>query len=126
MFVLLPFAAFLFKFWYLFSKRYYMEHLIFALHNHAFIFVIFLILLLVESLGEFAVSKDWGWVHIAAEAASFGFGVWILLYFLFALKHVYQQGWIMTMFKYTAIGFSYLVLLVPFILVVMFASLVKL
>ena len=43
MFILLPVVALIFKFWYLFAKKYYVEHLIFALHNHSFIFVAILI-----------------------------------------------------------------------------------
>ena len=46
MFVLLPVVALIFKFWYLFAKRYYIEHLIFSLHNHAFLFVSLTLILL--------------------------------------------------------------------------------
>ena len=48
MFVLLPVVALIFKFWYLFAKRYYIEHLIFSLHNHAFLFVSLTLILLVN------------------------------------------------------------------------------
>ncbi len=37
MFILLPLAALLLKFWYLFAGKYYIEHLILALHNHSFL-----------------------------------------------------------------------------------------
>ncbi|HMB61257.1 MAG TPA: DUF3667 domain-containing protein, partial [Xanthomonadales bacterium] len=36
-FLMLPLVALLFKFWYLFARKYYVEHLIFSLHNHAFL-----------------------------------------------------------------------------------------
>ncbi len=51
MFVLLPVVALIFKFWYLFAKRFYIEHLIFSLHNHAFLFVSLTVILLAD-LGE--------------------------------------------------------------------------
>ena len=111
MFVLLPLVALLFKFWYLFSKKYYVEHLIFALHNHAFIFTLAVILLLISALatwqepsGDGPLSIATGWLKAAAWA-------WIPLYLLISLKRVYRQGWGMTLLKYSAIGTSYLVLL---------------
>jgi hypothetical protein len=111
MFVLLPLVALLFKFWYLFSKKYYVEHLIFALHNHAFIFALALVLLLVNALvtwrepsGEGALTTAAGWLQTAAW-------IWIPIYLLISLKKVYRQGWGMTLLKYSAIGTSYLMLL---------------
>jgi hypothetical protein len=111
MFVLLPIVALLFKFWYLFAKKYYIEHLIFALHNHSFAFVMIVILILFSTLGawiepdgEGRFSTFTGWIFTAI-------GIWIPVYFLISLKRVYQQGWGMTVAKYCLIGISYLVLL---------------
>jgi hypothetical protein len=111
MFVLLPIVALLFKFWYLFAKKYYIEHLIFALHNHSFAFVMIVLLILFSTLGtwiepdgEGRFSTLTGWVYAAI-------GVWIPVYFLVSLKRVYRQGWGMTIAKYCVIGISYPVLL---------------
>jgi hypothetical protein len=111
MFILLPVAALLFKFWYLFAKRYYIEHLIFSLHNHSYIFVSMIISLLLGVLEDACVTLEW---QIAANVFEWGailILAWIPFYFLFALKRVYQQGWFMTILKYGVIGLSYILLL---------------
>ena len=111
MFVLLPIVALLFKFWYLFARRYYVEHLIFALHNHAFMFVTFIVVIVLGTIAEWQepggaglLTTGSGWVRAALFT-------WIPVYLLVSLKRVYGQGWGLTLGKYFAIGISYLVLL---------------
>jgi hypothetical protein len=111
MFVLLPFVALIFKFWYLFAKRYYVEHLIFSLHNHAFIFVSLILLLLtglaVDLLNSYGLTT-------AAETAAWLLtiiGIWIPVYLFISLRVVYQQGWLLTIGKFMVIGMSYAALL---------------
>lgn len=111
MFVLLPLVAALFKFWYLFARRYYVEHLIFALHNHAFIFITMLILMLAGQLTEWREPGGEGPVTTAYSALQTGILIWIPIYLFLSLKRVYQQGWWLTTAKFTAIGFSYAMLL---------------
>jgi hypothetical protein len=111
MFVLLPVVALIFKFWYLFAKRYYIEHLIFSLHNHAFLFVS-LTLILLANVGETqftayghpdaALAMTWVMVVI---------GTWIPLYMLISLRVVYRQNWLLTIIKFVLIGLSYVTLL---------------
>ena len=111
MFVLLPFVALIFKFWYLFAKRYYVEHLIFSLHNHAFIFVGLILLLL------FGVILDLLKFHGYTTAASTGewlsalISIWIPIYLLVSLRVVYRQNWFLTLGKFFVIGISYITLL---------------
>ena len=111
MFVLLPLVALMLKFWYLFAKKYFVEHLIFVLHNHAFIFVAFILMLLFGTLGEWREPDGEGpltkvilWIDIALWT-------WIPIYMLVSLKRVYQQGWVLTVGKYLAVGISYLCIL---------------
>ncbi len=111
MFVLLPFVALIFKFWYLFAKRYYVEHLIFSLHNHAFIFVSLILLLLtglvVDSLNSYGYTT-------AAETTEWLLtiiGIWIPIYLFISLRVVYQQNWLLTIGKFIVIGLSYATLL---------------
>jgi hypothetical protein len=111
MFVLLPIVALLFKFWYLFAKKYYIEHLIFALHNHAFLFVVGLILILANTLAGWQEPAGEGPFTTAALWCNIIIAAWIPVYLLVSLKRVYQQGWGMTLVKYSLIGFSYLMLL---------------
>lgn len=111
MFVLLPIVALLFKFWYLFARKYYIEHLIFALHNHSFLFVVLLIGILFSSLAGWAEPAGVGRITTASTGLNIAIGVWVPVYFLVSLKRVYQQGWFMTVTKYCLIGISYLLLL---------------
>lgn len=107
--LLLPFSALLLKLVYLWERRLYIEHLIVALHNHAF-------LLLAISIG-LVFSAMLGWV--AADRWSTLFGLlngslmfWVPTYVLIGLKHIYRQSWKMTVFKFGLLGFCYLNLLV--------------
>jgi hypothetical protein len=111
MFVLLPIVALLFKFWYLFAGKYYIEHLIFALHNHSFLFVVLLISLLFGALADWAEPAGAGRITTASTLLNGAMGVWVPVYFLVSLKRVYQQGWLMTVTKYCLIGISYVLLL---------------
>jgi len=111
MFILLPVVALIFKFWYLFAKRYYIEHLIFSLHNHAFLFVS-LTLILLANVSETLFTR---YGYAGAETAMIWviaiIGSWIPLYMLISLRVVYRQNWFMTMAKFAVIGLSYLTLL---------------
>jgi len=111
MFVLLPLVALIFKFWYLFAKRYYIEHLIFMLHNHAFLFVSLTLILLANvgkslftSYGSTEAATAMIWVMAII-------GSWIPLYMLISLRVVYRQNWFMTMGKFALIGLSYMTML---------------
>lgn len=110
MFILLPLFALILKFYYLFARRFYMEHFLFALHNHAFVFALLALMTLL----------DWlvGWVNGSADTPAWLNSVfwlsqvWLFVYLFLAQKRVYQQGWIMTSVKYGLVGFSYSILLV--------------
>jgi hypothetical protein len=111
MFVLLPVVALLFKFWFLFAKRYYVEHLIFALHNHSFLFVSLTLLLLIAIIegrlteaGMTGTGQAVSWLAIALM-------VWVPMYMLISLRHVYRQNWFLTFIKFGVIGLSYVSLL---------------
>jgi len=111
MFVLLPIVALLFKFWYLFAKKFYIEHLIFALHNHSFLFVMLFLAMLASSLAGWLEPGGEGRVTSAVSWFNIAISVWIPLYLLVSLKRVYRQGWVMTLTKFSTIGFSYVCLL---------------
>lgn len=111
MFVLLPIVALIFKFWYLFAKRYYVEHLIFSLHNHSFIFVSLIVLLLTNVTGSFLNLHGYTAAVTGTEWLVIAISVWIPLYLLISLRVVYQQGWWLTLGKFFVIGISYVTLL---------------
>lgn len=108
LFVLMPLFAVLLKIVYLFKRRLYMEHLIVALHSHAFIFLSLLLIALLSLLKGVAGT---GVLHSAVALAEAAVWTWLPIYLFLMQKKVYQQGWFMTTFKYSLIGISYLVLL---------------
>lgn len=111
MFVLLPFVALIFKFWYLFAKRYYVEHLVLSLHNHAFIFVSLILVLLTGLGAELLAASGYTTAAEVAEWLPIVFAIWIPIYLFVSLKTVYQQGWLLTIGKFVVIGISYATLL---------------
>jgi hypothetical protein len=111
MFVLLPVVALIFKFWYLFAKRFYVEHLIFALHNHAFIFISLILILLANQIDTLFGELGYSAAATGSEWLVIGISVWIPLYMLISLRVVYQQNWALTIGKFAVIGLSYLTLL---------------
>ncbi len=110
-FVMLPLVALLFKFWYLFAGKFYVEHLIHALHNHAFLFVIFTLTLLSDSIATWLDPAQTGRASEISSRLTIVLLCWIPIYLLFSLKRVYRQGWTMTLMKFSVIGISYVVLL---------------
>jgi len=110
-FVMLPLVALLFKFWYLFAGKYYVEHLIHALHNHAFLYLIFILTLLADSIAALLDPTESGQPSVIASRVTIILLCWIPLYLLISLKTVYRQGWVMTFLKFSVIGVSYVILL---------------
>ncbi len=110
MFVLIPVFAALLKLFYVFRRRLYMEHLIVALHSHAFMFLGLLLILLTSMLST--------WLHPHATWAAYALGwvetlliLWIPTYLLIMQKRIYRQGWPMTLLKFWCIGWCYFWLL---------------
>ena len=110
LFVVMPLFALLLKIFFVFKRRLYMEHLIIALHSHAFIFFALLLITLMLALKAWAqTSAEWltaplGWLV-------FILGWWIPIYLFLMQKKVYKQGWIMTTLKYGVIGICYTIII---------------
>lgn len=108
LFLLMPLFAVLLKIVYLFKRRLYMEHLMVALHSHAFIFLSLLLVALLSLLK--GVAGD-GVLRSAAALAAAAVWTWLPIYLFLMQKRVYRQGWFMTTLKYGLIGISYVILL---------------
>ncbi|MFO7369470.1 MAG: DUF3667 domain-containing protein, partial [Bacteroidales bacterium] len=85
MFILMPFFALFLWLFYRRKKMFYSEHLVFSLHFHTLMFIIFTLWLLLN-----LVNLHIGLLFLAA----------ILVYLLFSLKSVYAQGWMKTTVKF--------------------------
>lgn len=106
LFVLMPLFAVMLKIFFIFKRRYYMEHLIVAIHSHAFLSLSMLVISLLGlmRLAFPSAATPLGWLMVAAVA-------WMPLNLLLMQKRVYRQNWFMTLFKYTLIGNCYSVLI---------------
>jgi hypothetical protein len=98
MFVFLPLLAAVMKLLYWRPKRFYVEHLLFLVHNHAFVFLAFAIMavsLRLPVVGE----------HLGLLATA----IWLyVIYYIFrAMRVYYEQSRWLTFAKYLTLGFAY-------------------
>jgi hypothetical protein len=100
MFVFLPLLALCMKLMYWRPKRYYVEHLLFLVHNHAFVFLVMAIVLLI---GMIPGVGDYAW---SLYCAAFFYMAW---YIYRAMRNCYQQGRGLTILKYLVLGYLYFV-----------------
>jgi len=98
LFWLLPFFALLLKLLYVRRDYFYSEHLVFSIYYYNFFYFAGSLQLIVNAI------PVWEW-------ASTLVGYWIVLYLLFAMKRMYQQGWGKTILKYVVFLFSFFILM---------------
>ena len=111
MFVFLPLVALLLKLFYIRSKRFYMEHLVFTLHNHAFMFLAMLLMVL-----DNVLAKHVAWAAAPVHYFNVIIGWYMVIYIFIAMRVYYRQSYIKTFIKYLLIGFIYwLIMLSTFI-----------
>jgi len=92
LFFFLPLIALALKLLYPLSGKYYVEHLLFVLHFHAFAFLILTLDLVTVKLLELASLPTWPITTVVA--------VYIPIYLYRSMRRVYQQGTVATLFKY--------------------------
>ena len=107
--LLMPIFAVLLKIFYIFKRRLYMEHLMVALHSHAFIFMSLFLLAMITLLRDWTGTETPGLdaLYNLLRAAVW---IWLPLYLFLMQKRVYRQGWIMTFIKYSMVGICYTVI----------------
>jgi hypothetical protein len=109
MFIFLPLIAAVMYVLYIGSGRYYVEHLLFVVHFHAFFFLGGLVILLAERTSWLAPGT-----RFAAAGKTFGgfliaaFTIYVPVYLYIAMRRVYEQGRLVTFAKYSALGIAYL------------------
>lgn len=110
MLVMIPVFALILKLFYVFRRRLYMEHVIVALHSHAFLFISLLGLMVLGFARDGIKPHFWPAATLIGivQAAMW---VWMPVYLLLMQKRVYRQGWPMTILKYWLIGSVYFWLL---------------
>lgn len=97
MFLLMPMFALLIQLAYLMSPFHYLQHLVFALHYHSFVYLLYMVTMLLE----FASRSMEGWAFLA-----------LVVYLPLALRRAYGSGWRGALFKSLFICVTYAVMLV--------------
>jgi hypothetical protein len=103
LFVLLPLMALALKMLYPLSKRYYVEHLLFVLHFHAFFFLILTLQIL--------LSRTAAWLafpKLIINLSVFVVSLYVPVYLYKAMRRVYSQGRAITILKYFILILTYL------------------
>src|SRR3954467_14733491 len=101
----IPLFAFILKILYIRKGRYYVEHLVYALHIHTFLYVSVIITSLAV-MGANRLSPTLGGLITAVMVCA------IVVQIFLSIRRVYKQGWFMTMLKFLFGGFVYCVILV--------------
>ncbi len=109
MFAMLPFVALFMKLLYVRRRRYYMEHLTFMLHIHAFTFLVLALVLLYDYSTNTSQAVLWGTLLI-------------IVYVTLAFRRVYRQGWFRTLSKMFILFMSYSFSLAFFLLLTLAVS----
>jgi len=100
--VLLPLMALVLKVLYPLSRRYFVEHLLFVVHYHAFFFLILTLQILFARI-MLPLRVPETVVTLAIVAAAF----YIPVYLFIAMRRVYGQGRVLTFVKYIGLVISY-------------------
>ncbi|MDP9098064.1 MAG: DUF3667 domain-containing protein [Verrucomicrobiota bacterium] len=101
----IPLFAFVLKILYLRKGRFYVEHLVYALHIHTFLYVTVIITALAVMGANRTVPAFGGWITGLMTCV-------ILIQIFLSIRRVYKQGWFMTILKFLFGGFVYFVILV--------------
>jgi len=108
LFVMVPLFALLLRVFYLLAGRGYLEHLVVALYSHAFLLLDLLAILLLMLLGQVT---GWvgGWPGALIGLLQVVLFLWMPAYLLIMQQRVYRQFWLLTLVKYSVIGFIYFI-----------------
>ena len=115
LFVVLPLMALVLKLLYPLSRRYYVEHLLFVLHFHSFVFLALSLQVLMARLTPPTPIPDG-----ISGLLSFALFVYVPVYLFKAQRRVYEQGRLLSVAKFLALTIAYLVGLT---LILIFAAL---
>ena len=110
-FVLLPMFALLLELFYR-RQGYYLDHLVFSLYYHAFVFVVF--------AGMFVLARS-DWVLPRGVRAVLGIGLlaWLVAYLPLALRRVYGGSWVKTLLKLASLAILYFFVFFSVLLTIM-------
>ena len=100
--VLLPLMALVLKALYPLSRRYYVEHLLFFVHLHAFFFLLFTLQILFNRLATLFATPE-----LAITLVLVATSIYVPIYLFVAMRRVYGQGRIVTFLKFIILTLAY-------------------
>ena len=100
--VLLPLMALVLKAIYPLSRRYYVEHLLFFVHLHAFFFLLFTLQILFNRLAALLSVSE-----LAITLVLVATSIYVPIYLFVAMRRVYGQGRIVTFLKFIVLTLAY-------------------
>jgi hypothetical protein len=101
----IPLFAFVLKILYIRQRRFYIEHLVYALHIHSFLYLA----VLVTVVSSMATQR---WVPVLRTPLIWILWIAVVVQIFLSIRQVYHQGWFMTTFKFFFGGFIYLFVLI--------------
>jgi hypothetical protein len=105
MLVCIPLFAFVLKILYFRKRRFYVEHLVYALHIHTFFYVAIIVTSLAVMGANRTVPALAGWITGFMTCA-------IVVQVFLSIRRVYGQGWFLTFVKFVFGGIVYFVILI--------------
>jgi len=105
--VLLPLMALVLKILYPLSRRYFVEHLLFFVHYHAFFFLMLIVQILFARIAGLLGPED-GAVDSISTLILVIASLYIPVYLYKAMRRVYGQGPLVTILKYLMLAVAYL------------------
>ncbi|CAN5730324.1 DUF3667 domain-containing protein [soil metagenome] len=97
----IPLFAFVLKVLYIRQRRYYIEHLVYALHIHSFVYVAVILIALLRMAMEPSLPEFAPVVTVLLSTV-------VTAQVFVSIRRVYGQGWFMTFFKFFVGGVIYL------------------
>ena len=104
LFILLPVMALVLKILYPLSRRYYVEHLLFVIHYHAFVFLVLTIGILFSRFSGLVKLPD-----AVDDVVGLAISFYLPIYLFKALRRVYENGRLLTSLKLIFLFFAYLI-----------------
>jgi hypothetical protein len=99
-FLFLPIFALMLALFY--RKGFYIDHLVFSLYYHAFVFLDFAVL--------FLLGRASGWLPVWLQRPlQWALLLWLIVYLPLALRTAYGGSWLKTVLKVIALGILYLI-----------------
>lgn len=105
--LMMPILALIQQMLWVFSRRYFVEHLILVLHNQTFLVLMSLLAMILGVMGDAEIPL----ISSLADLLSFFGLLWILAYLYLSLKQTFMAHWAITLALFTTASIAYLLVL---------------